>query len=474
MNTRKKTKTILILFAIFLTSFSIYSNNQLNTFKASLTQPTMPNRDEIVWVTGHWRDPSVGWNPLFWNEAWWSLIMYQPLFAVNYEKNGSDQYVGIIGESIEWKDSGSVIEVVLRSEAKWSDGTLITSDDVIFTWWWRLQTHLQWLNTSKEQRLGAFEKISNQLFRLHLKSAYVYSHAVWINLLHQRIVPKHIWEDILNDPNYGNGDIWNLADSTFKNNWLDPSFNETWKVASGAYIPYYVFDTTAIYVRNDNWWGNTVFKQPEAKYIGHIFYSTSNAQAQAFALNEIDWYGGYYPRIWELLAVNPYINTWTLGEEPYFLPISGMVELAPNHLKYPFNELWFRQALAYSLNYTELSEMSASGYLQKARAGWLDNRSFVQKHLYNATVETLYNIRFNTTKAIEILDTYCFKHTDGAWYTDDVPVEHQGMVGSEDDLLSIPGVNVKLGDWQIMTVDGWNDSMIQSTLLAEYFDNIEI
>ncbi|MFX0182105.1 MAG: ABC transporter substrate-binding protein [Candidatus Hodarchaeota archaeon] len=430
-----------------------------------VSQSEIPPRDEIVWTSGYWQLPTT-WNPLFWNDSWGSIIMYQPLFEYNYEKG---ELIGIIGKTIEFSDS-LTIEITLRPEAKWSDGTALTAHDVDYTWRWRLQTNMQHISS----RISSIEITNNTMLKVHLDSAYPNSRVAWNSLMRQKIVPKHVWEEILNDPNYGNGDIWNVMN--FENNWLKEDFPDKWKVASGPYLLYFVDNQLSkeIYKRDDNWWGNDIWGQPEAAYVGHLHYSTNDEMQQAFETDQIDWCGGYFPNIWEIMAKNENITTWTLGEEPYYLSLGGMVELIPNHLRYPFVEPWMRQALAYAMDYDDMSRVATSGYLVRARQGYIDDRSPSQKHVYNATIEGKYHINTNTTKAIEILEANCFNHTDGQWYTNDVPLEYQGIPGAADALIGEPGINVKIGGWKIMTVDGWTDSMIQSTIMATNLTDIGI
>ncbi|UCG01830.1 MAG: hypothetical protein JSW11_19765 [Candidatus Heimdallarchaeota archaeon] len=469
--------------------------------KASVDRIAAIPRDEIVWSSGYWAGPT-NWNPYWWDgKAWGEFFMYLPLFDINYE---TGDMIGFIGETFEWTNS-TTMTITLRSEAEWSDGNPITVDDVIFTWSFLLAG----AQGSIAERVASYEEVDDTTLKIHVKPAYAYSKVLFDHLLGNcdRVVgPKHVWMEIydwldneaLDDSVDFTDTGWDTvsiaADWAFKNNWVDTSFfpngsafPDKWKVSSGPYRPYEVSETLDrhVYMRDDDWWGNDIWNQPKAKYIGQLHYPNNFQVNQAFANDEIDWYGGYYPRIWELIEDNPNIMTYTQNEEPYFLPISGMVELVPNHLRFPFNQEWLREALAYAINYEDMSEVAASGYLQRARQGYIDDRSPTQRHVYDAEIQAEYGIDFNITKSEEILDENCFK-LDGAWYTNDVPTDSAGMPGHEnvtivdevtdDDGWGIEGyvngsTNVKLGDWEIMVVYGWSDSMLQTTLLADYFAN---
>ncbi|MFX0063197.1 MAG: ABC transporter substrate-binding protein [Candidatus Hermodarchaeota archaeon] len=469
MNFRNKVFLIPVLIFLVVLVAPLTSTVQL----AAAQDDTLPSREEIVWSTGYWQGPT-GWNPFFWEEAWGTFFMYENLFDYNYE---TDELMGILGKNMVWKEDGKKIEIALRPEAKWSDDTQVTADDVIYTY-----DHLLSLRFGGfADRVESMTKLNDSGLEVTLKDEAKYSRVIWEGFMgYNKIGPKHIWEEIVayQKTNVGDWGGWELQE--FKNNWFDPTFNEDWKVCSGMYEPYYLSDTLDkhLYVRRDDWWGNDILGAPKPKYIGQLHYATNFAVNQAFRAGESDYYGGYYPRVWELLAENPYIHLWT-DNPPYFLPVSGIVELVPNHFRFPFNQLWLRQALAYAINYDDMSEVAASGYLEKARAGYLSNVSAVQKDLYDPAVEAAYAIDFDPAKAVEILEENCFKHTDGAWYTNDVPAQYQGMLGHNnesisDELPTEPGYNVKLGDWDIDVVYGWSDSMMQTTLLSTYFADIGI
>ncbi|MFX0181617.1 MAG: ABC transporter substrate-binding protein [Candidatus Hodarchaeota archaeon] len=481
----KYKKYLLLCFFLFLMTLPMISYGPADVSSEAAVAVDLPKREEVLWSSGYWAGPNT-WNPFFWSEAWGTHFMYQPLFEINFEK---DELMGIIGESMEWNADGSKLTIKIRPEAKWSDGTDITADDVIYSY----DYLLSFRHSGFAERVDSMTKTDAKTVEVNMNTDFKYSRVVYEGFIgYNRIGPKHVWEEIVDwaTTNVGDWGGWELME--FFNNWLETGFDEDWKVASGPYLPYYVDPTLnkEIYKRDDNWWGNDIFGKPVPEYIGALHYATNFAVNTAFRKDEIDWYGGYYPRIWELLDENPNIHCWT-DKEPYFPPISGMVELVPNHLRYPFNEPWLRKALAYAINYEDMSEVSASGYLQKARVGYIDDRSPTQDQVYDPSIEEEYAIEFNSTKAVEILEEYAFKHTDGAWYTKDTPAKYYDpahaeyntsgtpAVGSEglplvDALPDETGFNVKLGGWNLDVVYGWSDSMMQTTLLSTYFNDIGI
>jgi len=520
-----KTKKMYIVIAILATLGLViqpFSVSSVPTHIEAVDEVTAIDRDEVVWTTGYWAGPG-NWNPYWWaGKAWGEFFMYMPLFDINYE---TGELLGFIGESFEWTNE-TTMTIKIRPEAKWSDGTAITADDVEFTW----DFLLAGAQGSIAERVASYEVVDAKTLQINVKSEYPNSKVLFDHLLANcdRVIgPKHVWTEIydwldneaMDDSVDFTDKSWEVvtiaADWAFKNDWLDnnffsngSAFPDRWKVSSGPYRPHEVSATLDkhIYIRDENWWGNDVWNKPVPQYIGQLHYPNNFQVNQAFANDQHDWYGGYYPRIWELIEDNPNIMTWTQNEEPYFLPISGMVELVPNHLLFPFNQEWVREALAYAIQYEDMSEVAASGYLQRARQGYIDDRSPTQRHVYDANVQAKYGIDHNITKAIEILDEHCFKYEAGhgvasGWYTDDVSAANRLLNGHNNETLEdeiedvvydkdefgaitatyatedvVPGYvngswNVKLGDWDIMVVYGWSDSMLQTTLLADYFAN---
>lgn len=488
----KQTTKILIGISIL---FLLVPN--VNVAKA---QTESVNRDDVLWCAGYWAPPAH-WNPVGWGggESWGAFFMYLPLFGYNYQLN---QLIPLIGETMEWNEDGSELHIKLRDEAQWSDGVNITSQDV----YWNfvlLYDPGQW-SGAFGNRVDNFVIVDEKNFYLEMNPNYHYSRDVWFRFAGgARLLPPHIWDAIAIErggwPINGSGpdnSIGQVGNQDFTNDWLDPEFPEEWKVCSGPYVPYFVSETRdkQMYKKVDSWWGDGVLTDNFDKmpgYIGQLHYASNFAMNAAFAADQIDWYGGYYPRIWELMESNPNIHAWT-DNPPYFPPQSAMIELAPNHLRYPFDQKWLRQVFAWAINYNDLSQVSASGYLQKARIGWVDDRSPTQDDFYNTTIEETYGVSFDPSQATDILDDYCFKY-NGIWYTknstDRLGDLGAGEVPVADQLPDIPDdpstpdvdesvwskeVNVRIGGWDIQVISGWSDSMMQASLISTYLGDIGI
>ncbi len=108
---------------------------------------------------------------------------------MKYGKQG--EIIPDLAENYEIKEDGRVYEVYLKQNLFWSDGEPLSADDVIFT--------IETLQSSEYKSpvivnwLGVrVEKISDLGIRFTLRNPY----GPFLENLTQKIIPKHIWQDI--------------------------------------------------------------------------------------------------------------------------------------------------------------------------------------------------------------------------------------------------------------------------------------
>ncbi len=457
-----KTKILLVIVtALMLTSI-------ISTVVPTTTQ----GRSNTVWAAGY-QTKAEDFMPYSNNPAYGVAFMYEPLFGYNFLK---DVPIPVIGSTYTWADNGAYVTVDLNPAATWSDGEKIDADDVVFSY--NLAADQIKFQADMDERLASISAVDADTVRFNLKSDYYFSSKLfeWLTT-DVYIVPEHVWEEIV----VQEGDEGNLDE--FNNDWFDGTFDEDWKVCSGPYTPYYRSATLdeEIYEMRDEWWGLGVIHtdipntqgHPQAQYIGLRQYPTNTAQDTAFLTGVIDLHAGYYDKIWLAMDDNPKISTWYGQEEPYYLGLGAVIEIAFNHLKYPLVEPWLRRALAFTLDYDDISLTAASGYWSKARQGFLDDRSPAHISVYDASVEEANAVTFDVEEAESILDEYCYQK-GGKWYTDDVPTEYQGMPGATDDDPATAGINVELGGWEILVPTGWSDVVKATELWAESFTDFGV
>jgi len=448
----------MLLFGCAIAAFS----SLISSAQAVLPQ-NLP-RDQTVQLSGY-EGPPTALRPtdIAGSAGMAFYFMYEPLFAVNIAKGSAPaDLIKILGESIQWLDN-LTIEVKIRPEANWTDGQPITSSDVEYSYgvYGLASDTKTWVAQEVaplKERLQSFEIVDNKTFRVHIKPEYPNSAVVWRHLtLSYNILPEHIWTQI--EAQYGTNML------AFTNDWQDPNMNDTWKVASGMYLPVYHDNDRTIMQRNDNWWGKSVFgKLPAPKYILHTCYHYSNAAAALdLQNNEIDICGNFIPGIDTIMGAMPQIHTYD-PNPPYYAETSFDL-LVPNNHKYPLDEPWLHKAIAMVLDYHSIS-MVSSGYLKYPSpypSHLLPSDDAVAKALVRPEIEQQYAIYNNVSAAIAILEQYCIKGPDGRWYTKDGPsaaylaLYNETISQYTDALPDVPGINIPLGPWSIMDEQGWSD-----------------
>lgn len=476
-------------------------------------------REEIIWGCGFWPD-LTDFNPIKMNDGmgWDTYVTYEPLFGTDV---AGGQLINWLGESIRWVDS-LTIEVKLRAGIYWVKLTdagpeyyrPITTEDVKYSYlltgaFDESNENAYWMDGFKT-RVGSmdnFEIVNDRVFRVHITSGYENSEVVYRTMIRGfLIVPwEGVWEEI--DPDPADGDYL-----MFANDWLAGGFNPDWKVASGMYLPWWRNDllTQTILKKNDNWWGITVLgKQPAPKYMGYI-RGYSNVDLKAWVSDgSIDWDGDYIEAIWDKTAY-PYSNTY-FANPPYFADALTLL-MVPNHLRYPLNEPWLHWAIALVMDYPSISAI-ASGYsvdgsvyppnnIQYPNAFLIPKDDAIGNELLKGYPnKATYLISRNVANALGIIQANCVDATGGTWtkgedaytkgtsaalaawaqnledyygdieltvgtVTRNASVWLAGGFGDADELTGVDGINVKLGPWTIIDVDGWTDVCAKDGVVA--------
>ena len=108
---------------------------------------------------------------------------------MKYDKNGN--IVPDLVERYEILEGGRLFEFYLKEDVFWSDGTPLTAEDVLFTI--KIIQNPSIKSPVRANWLGVkVEKISEYAIRFELGN----SSATFIENSVQKIIPKHIWEDI--------------------------------------------------------------------------------------------------------------------------------------------------------------------------------------------------------------------------------------------------------------------------------------
>ncbi len=196
-------------------------------------------------------------------------IVYEYFFYQNLQ---TGEYIPWLAESYEYNDDFTAITVNLREGITWSDGQPFTSADVLFTYdllmanpamTWAAEVIKNVASVEAADDLTVTFNLTSSNPRYHFNREAFPAVGIWGGIT---ILPQHIWEG--EDP------------LTFKSS--DP-------IGTGPYVLDNATETAISYVRDEDWWGNTVFgRLPEPKSVNFLYLGPETNVALALASDELD------------------------------------------------------------------------------------------------------------------------------------------------------------------------------------------
>jgi len=270
--------------------------------------------------------------------------LMEPLFMLNYETGAID---GWLASGYTANDAQTEFTVTLKPGTEWSDGTPLTSDDVVFTIN-MLKTHAPLLNFSIpiKNEVASVDAVDDRTIRFTLNAPdpfFVLSNLAGTTSQAIVPVPKHIWQNV--DP------------VTFKNPWN----NGAGAIFSGPYVVKSFSSTEWDYKRNDNWWGakSGAYRLPAPLEIHRPWIPDDATSQQALVNNDSDIGGATTPSTQTaMLAQNPKIAAYS-GTQGWVDPCPRMLTL--NTMIAPWDNKVMRHALSNSLNRRQIVDVVYEG-----------------------------------------------------------------------------------------------------------------
>lgn len=232
-----------------------------------------------------------------------------------------------LAESVEWSDDYTELTVVPRKGVTWSDGVEFTGEDIIFTFGMFLDGRL---TDTGALHYEGYEEDGDAITLKFADSKYV----AQARVLNIPIVPKHIWENI-EDPD------------------TDPLTGEGQFVGTGPYVlDNWSTESVTLKARDDYWGGELAV--PELHYVS---YGDNAALATALVSGEADWAQAFIPQL-----EATYLNA---DPDNHFFPAptAGAATIFMNLHKAPFDDVAFREALAWVIDreaYVDIAREGAS------------------------------------------------------------------------------------------------------------------
>ncbi|KUO95966.1 ABC transporter substrate-binding protein [Ferroacidibacillus organovorans] len=294
-------------------------------------------------------------------------LIYQPLFYFN----PSGQTVPLLGQSFVWSDHAKVLTVNLKHNVKWSNGTPMTSTDVVFSFdllkkFPQLDGSQIWKVISGVRAKGPFQV---QFTFQTPNSAYAY-----YILGTTYIVPQRVWK--------------NVSDPTKSLN-LHP-------MGTGPYILVSFTPEMYQFMANPVYWNGA----PKVKRVDFPAYSGNESTTLALVQGKIDWTGLFIPHIDQVYSNrSPYNQYW-------FSDFGGANMIYTNLQNPLLKQLPVREAISLAINRQKVSQLGEYGYeppatptgyaLPPAAKAWTDPKLPTQ-------------FQYNPARAIKILEQAGFK-----------------------------------------------------------------
>jgi peptide/nickel transport system substrate-binding protein len=262
---------------------------------------------------------------------------YETLF--NYDLANNSQFMPWLASSISWADGGRQLTIHLNPKDNWSDGSPLTSADVVFTFQYVASAGLG-LITYK----SIVAPDPHTVVLTFAQPAYTDLGTIGASYF---ILPEKIWSH------------QNLK------TWTNPT-----PVASGPYTLKSYSPQELVWQARSNYWNG----DPMVKTLYAPIISQATGVLPLLQSGQVQWSGGAINNVMQAyVAKNPASNhAW--------YPSYGALFLYPNLRKAPFNNVYVRQGISLAINRAQLSQIvddglsypiNLSGMDQRSQASWI-------------------------------------------------------------------------------------------------------
>jgi peptide/nickel transport system substrate-binding protein len=320
--------------------------------------------------------------------------------------------------------------VPLQDGTKWSDGSDLTADDVVFTF--ELGKTAPVSFATLWQYVDSVKATDPRTIQFKLKSKPYNPIFVKNFIASVTIVPKAVFGSISPDK--------------------IPSETNTKPIGSGPFLLDKYDPTQVSLKRNDNYWGKTAFGTPAMTTINHPIFKSNNDGDLKLESGEIDVSQQFTAQIWKMWEAGKPVGTW-MKQKPYHVP--GTIPFLIFNMNKPgLENPKVRLAIAYGIDYPNIATTAMSDYSVPANASLIVPSGYESKFYDAAAVESE-GWKFDPAKAVEILEG-----------------ELKAKKGS-DGIYELPD-GTKLGGWKLVTPTGWTDWNTACEIVAKSAKEIGI
>ncbi|HEY1455851.1 MAG TPA: ABC transporter substrate-binding protein [Candidatus Dormibacteraeota bacterium] len=279
-------------------------------------------------------------------------IIYEPLI---YDNLLSDKKTNWLASSYQWSTDDKTLTFTIRPDVKWSDGTAFTADDVVFTFNLLKQNSALDLQSVWTVLASVTKQGSDQVVMTFQNSAVPYFYQI---AGQTAIVPQHIWSTI-KDPT-----------SVVKN-----------PVGTGPFTMSQCTPQNVQYTRNPSYWQKGL---PYIQTVNYPAFTDNDPANQYLAAGQAQWGGQFIPNI------DTYYIARDRAHNHYWFPPIQNINLWFNMTMAPLDQKAVRQAIAYGIDRSSVSQKGEYGYeppgnqsgvLMPTFSSWVDQAA-VSKYAY--------------------------------------------------------------------------------------------
>jgi len=318
------------------------------------------------------------------------IILLENLLRLAHETGARQAPNGTLIPLIisSWSVSADGLEYTftIRNNARWSDGTDVTTDDITFTYD-VIQAVPEIDEWGIRPYIDRIEVVDSKHFKVHLKEPFSPFLVYWLALTP---MPKHFWKTV---------DLFLAPNST--------RFTETIGTGPFKIVGFTPGDTVVRLVPNQYYWG----PKPHISSITVTLLSPDANIPALMAAGEFDIVEVPSPAQVPSLVGLTNVTIKTFSTHPYGAwQMSRWGGILVNNLKYPLSEEALRQAIAYGLDRKQVVDLAASGY------GTVASYGFLPSDFGEWLAPGLPTYQRNVTRAKALISSLGFVlGTDGFW-----------------------------------------------------------
>lgn len=254
--------------------------------------------------------------------------IYEPLFFFN--QLSSDPPVGLLGDSYEISEDGTVVTVTLKPDLKWNDGEALTAADVVFTMGYGPNKSVDMVSAEAPDDTTVVLTYSKP----HFTGLSLTLGSTWI-------VPEHVWGKITDY----------MAETNPK------------PIGSGPYMLKTFSDAAYTVEANPNFRDG----EPAVKEVQYIGIDSNQSSQDLLATGKLDWVGQFIANP-DAVTGKGVISTLNLQQDPTVLVTCSSAEQGCTGAQ---TDPAVRQAINVALDRSTIREKAFAGLAGESNPAFL-------------------------------------------------------------------------------------------------------